>query len=91
MRLVVLNENAFKATFALDSGAISARAQPHKQHLLGTIRFTLCHCMLMIVTIDGQPLAAAQAKGLERGTSAYPLSSLGTQGVVEMAHRLLTR
>lgn len=41
------------------------------------------------VTINGQPLAAAQAKGLEQGTSSYPLSSLGTEGVVEMAQRLL--
>jgi len=41
------------------------------------------------VTINGQPLAAAQAAGLEPGTASFPLSSLGTQGVVEMARRLL--
>jgi hypothetical protein len=42
------------------------------------------------VTINDEPLAAAQAAGLERGSSEHTLSSIGAEGVLQMVRQLLT-
>jgi hypothetical protein len=46
--------------------------------------------LLSNVTINDEPLAAAQAAGLERGSSEHTLSSIGAEGVLQMVRQLLT-